>query len=257
TEHYVTLSDEIIEHGGQGISEHDNLEGSRKSLRSGYAQSKWVSEKLVLEARRRGLPATIVRPGYIVGDSRTGVTNTDDFIWRLIKGCIQLGLIPTIHNTINMCPVDYVADCVAQISLLPTSPQKGVFHITHPSNPSFRFDDLFQSLTIYGYSVQRTEYIVWRNKLMEFILQAQDNALYPLLHFVLDDLPTSTKSPELDDSNTRAAVSRTPICIDEQLMGVYLGYLVGVGFLSRPETGGRELPVVVVDAEILKRSGRN
>ena len=28
--------------------------------------------------------------------------------------------------------------------------------------------------------------------------------LLPLLHFVLDDLPTSTKAPELEDSNTRA-----------------------------------------------------
>ncbi|CAG8442262.1 2035_t:CDS:10 [Ambispora gerdemannii] len=258
TEHYITLSDEIVERGGQGIYEHDNLEGSRKGLRSGYGQSKWVSEKLVLEARRRGLPATIMRPGYIIGESRTGVTNTDDFIWRLIKGCIQLGLIPTIHNTLNICPVDYVADCVVQISLSPISPQKGVFHITHPSNPSFRFNDLFQSLTIYGYSVQKTEYIIWRNKLVEFTLQAQDNALYPLLHFVLDDLPTSTKSAELDDSNTREVVSRTSICIDERLMGLYLGYLVGVGFLSRPEkTGERVLPDVVVDAEMLKRSGSN
>jgi len=36
------------------------------------AQSKWVSENLIFEARNRGVPVTIIRPGYIVGHSRTG-----------------------------------------------------------------------------------------------------------------------------------------------------------------------------------------
>ncbi|KAG9305834.1 hypothetical protein G9A89_006245 [Geosiphon pyriformis] len=266
TEYYIQLSDKIVENGGQGVCEDDNLEGSRRGLRSGYGQSKWVSEKLVFEAKARGLPATIVRPGYIVGHSRTGVTNTDDFIWRLIKGCIQLGLVPTIHNIVNMCPVDYVADCIAQISLSLLSPEKGVFHITHPINPSIRFDDLFAALPFYGYAVEKIDYIVWRNKLMEFTLLAQDNALYPLLHFVLDDLPTSTKSPELDDSHTREIVTRECDRIDKRLIGIYLGYLVKVGFLDRPSIEGRtnetvnELPDVEIPmagVEALKRSGRN
>ena len=35
-------------------------------------QSKWVAERLLLEARRRGVPVNVVRPGYIVGSSLTG-----------------------------------------------------------------------------------------------------------------------------------------------------------------------------------------
>ncbi|CAG8824475.1 8865_t:CDS:2, partial [Racocetra persica] len=171
--------------------------------------------------KKRGLNACIVRPGYIVGDSKTG-------------GCIQLNLVPTIHNTINMCPVDYVANCVTKISLSSIASDRGIFHITHPNNPSFRFNDLFNSLILYGYNVTKTEYIVWRNKLMEFTLQQQDNALYPLLHFVLDDLPTSTKAPELDDRNTRDIVDQECMVIDEKLIGIYLGYLVKVEFLDKP-----------------------
>lgn len=72
TEHYVDLSGSIVERGGKGIYEDDDLEGSRRGLRSGYGQSKWVAEKLIMEASKRGMPATIIRPGYIVGHSKTG-----------------------------------------------------------------------------------------------------------------------------------------------------------------------------------------
>ena len=54
------------------ILEVANLEESKTGLPIGYAQTKWVSEQLVTEAIRRGLQATIVRPGYVVGDSSTG-----------------------------------------------------------------------------------------------------------------------------------------------------------------------------------------
>jgi L-aminoadipate-semialdehyde dehydrogenase len=54
------------------VLEGANLEESKTGLPNGYAQTKWVSEQLVTEAIRRGLQATIVRPGYVVGDSNTG-----------------------------------------------------------------------------------------------------------------------------------------------------------------------------------------
>ncbi|CAJ0854852.1 13412_t:CDS:10 [Entrophospora sp. SA101] len=271
TDHYVNLSDSIIGKGGKGIYENDDLNGSRVGLRNGYGQSKWVAEKLIMEAHSRGLPATIIRPGYVVGHSKTGVTNTDDFLWRLVKGCIQLGLIPTIHNIINMCPVDYVSNCIASVSLSPsTSTSKFIFHITHPSNPSFRFENLFNALPLYGYEVKKIEYIIWRDRLMEFTLKAQDNALYPLLHFVLDDLPASTKSPELDDSNTQEIIASKEEKfqgIDEKLMGIYLGYLVKENSSSEKTDINKksiqrvlELPDVsaaINDIKALKRSDRS
>jgi L-aminoadipate-semialdehyde dehydrogenase len=54
-----------------GVPEDDDLEGARTGLRVGYGQSKWVSEKLIMEAGRRGLHAHIVRPGYVLGHSYT------------------------------------------------------------------------------------------------------------------------------------------------------------------------------------------
>jgi len=72
TEHYVGLSDAILAKRGEGIPESDDLQGSRSGLPTGYGQTKWVSEQLVMAAGKRGLQGSIVRPGYIVGDSKTG-----------------------------------------------------------------------------------------------------------------------------------------------------------------------------------------
>ena len=72
SKHYIELSDKSLRNGGAGVSESDDLQGSRTGLSTGYGQSKWVGEFLVKEAGRRGLRGTIVRPGYILGDSKTG-----------------------------------------------------------------------------------------------------------------------------------------------------------------------------------------
>ena len=72
SQHYVELSNKSLRSGGTGVSESDDLEGSRTGLSTGYGQSKWVGEYLVKEAGRRGLRGTIIRPGYILGDSKTG-----------------------------------------------------------------------------------------------------------------------------------------------------------------------------------------
>jgi len=72
TKHYVKLSEDSLASGGTGVPESDDLEGSRTGLGTGYGQTKWVSEYLMREAGRRGLTGTVVRPGYILGDSKTG-----------------------------------------------------------------------------------------------------------------------------------------------------------------------------------------
>lgn len=165
------------------------------------------------------------------------VTNTDDFIWRLVKGCIQLGLVPDINNTVNMVPVDHVARIVSSSAVAPISNDRmTVLHITAQPPPTY--NDLFLSLGKYGFETDQCEYVVWRRRLEQHVMKTQDNALFPLLHFVLDDLPTSTKAPELNDSNTRNLLASLQqpesMTVDTSLMGLYLSWLVQAGFLSPP-----------------------
>lgn len=286
TDHYVQLSESMScgRSPYSGVPENDDLEGARSSLKTGYGQTKWVSEKLLFEAGKRGLSGHIVRPGYVVGDSRTAgelirssvilvgpfltiiffcyeVTNTDDFIWRLVKGCIQLGLVPDMNNTINMVPVDHVALCttLSAISPLPDASMT-VLHIT--ARPLPTFNSMLSSLKRYGYATEPCEYVVWRRKLEQHVMEVQDNALFPLLHFVLDDLPTSTKAPDLDDTNTTALLrqhsgdlART---VGEPLMGLYIAWLVAAGFLPPPSLASpeKQLPRLA-NAGTVKAAGRS
>lgn len=190
------------------------------------------------------------------------VTNTDDFIWRLVKGSIQLGLVPDINNTINMVPVDHVARITSVSSVFtPTTPSPfgsiSVAHVT--SRPAVRYNDLLSPLATYGYDVATTSYLEWRSKLENHVLEVGDNALFPLLHFVLDDLPTSTKSAELDDQNTRrmlvGAGERDAMNVSEEVLGRYLAWLIKAGFLDAPpKKGAKELPVLEGDARAIGRS---
>ncbi|KAF3914241.1 hypothetical protein AA313_de0204571 [Arthrobotrys entomopaga] len=258
-DHYVSLSDTILEQGGAGVPEEDDLEGSATGLGNGYGQSKWAGEYLTREAGKRGLKGTIVRPGYITGDTITGVTNTDDFLVRMMKGCIQLGQTPDIHNTVNMVPVDHVARVVVASAFYPPATPLAVAQVT--SHPRLRFNEFLSTLSAYGYDVNRVDYIPWRIALEKHVTEiSKDNALYPLLHFVCDNLPQSTKAPELDDSNARKALERYDkkwmegSGVDEGLMGVYLAYLVQIGFLEAPQgKKGKELPKVEVGERSMKR----
>lgn len=85
---------------------------------------------------------------------------------------------------------------------------------------------------------------------MKLTVGSKSNALYPLLHFVLDDLPTKSKTPELSwcvgvslvwgpllcvgchiyvcRTNLKKALEGTGVYPRpvQDLMGVYLAYLV-------------------------------
>ncbi|MCJ1434693.1 large subunit of alpha-aminoadipate reductase [Xylographa pallens] len=254
TDYYVKMSE-----GETPVPEEDSLEGSRKGLGTGYGQSKWVSEYLVREAGRRGLRGNIVRPGYVTGDSTTGVTNTDDFLVRMLKGCIQLQCAPVITNTINMVPVDHVARVVVSCAFNPPVNSLGVAQVT--GHPRMTFQEFGGSLAQYGYQVPEVDYDSWRRNLEIYVENqakegstAEEHALMPLYHFVIGDLPAGTKAPELSDLNTAAAlradVARTGedrssgAGVTLNLMGTYIAYLVATGFLPPPNSEGRPLPTL-------------
>eukprot|EP01135_Chromosphaera_perkinsii_P008712 Nk52_evm45s1444 gene=Nk52_evmTU45s1444 len=215
-------------------------------LNVGYGQSKWVSENILLRIAgpQRGIPFTIFRPGYITGESTNGVMNIDDYLVRLIKGCIQLKQAPIMQNRVNMCSVDFVADSIVSIG----GEARFFGQAYHIVNPEvYRFSDYFQALVRYGYDVEFVEYVEWRESLMKLTLESKSNALYPLLHFVLDDLPTKSKSPALDATDLfkalasieQSSADSSSRCVSEcpsmhSCMGIYLSYLVYTGYIDMP-----------------------
>ena len=161
TPHFVKSSQ-----AGNKVMEDDDLSGSATGLGTGYGQSKWVAEHLIREAGARGLRGSIVRAGYITGDKTSGVTNTDDFLIRMILGCIQLGCRPNIDNTVNMVPVNHVAKVVVAAAFYPPTTPLGVTQVT--SRPRLTFREYLASVQAYGYDIPEVEYSIWSQKLQGY-----------------------------------------------------------------------------------------
>lgn len=252
-DYFLIESERIKAAGGLGLSEADDLHASKVGLTTGYGQSKWVSEFLTREAGRRGLRGTVIRPGYVLGDSKTGVTNTDDFLIRMLKGCVQLKVRPNIENKVNMVPVDQVARTVVASAFHPVS-SEGVQVAQVTGRPTIPFNKYLSALETYGYECKQTDYNPWTREL-DSQANSSKFALMPLFTFVHNDLPSNMQSPELDDSNAQRALqldqaSWTNKWVTQRSIGLSLAYLVAIGFLQPPSDESWEpLPTVKVSNE--------
>ncbi|OBT58212.1 NRPS-like protein [Pseudogymnoascus sp. 24MN13] len=243
TDTYIKLSDDMTRTGQGAILESDDMMGSKTGLGTGYGQTKWVSEQLVREAGKRGLSGSVVRPGYILGDSETGVCNIDDFLVRMLKGCIQLSARPHIINTVNAVPVDHVARVVVAAAFNPLPNGVHVVHVT--AHPRLRMSEYLSILEYYGYKTPEVSYAEWKSELEKFVSAGtlekdlEQHALMPLYHFCMDDLPATTRAPELDDRNAVAVLKADA--------DRWTGVDEGVGYASRRRVAG-PLPEIWVDA---------
>ncbi len=191
------------------------------------------------------------------------VTNTDDFLVRMLKGCVQLSARPRIENTVNSVPVDHVARTVVGSAFFPPEKPLGLVHVT--SHPRLRFCDILATLEEYGYQVPEVDYSSWRTRLEEYVANEdgkhqEPHALLPLYHFATTDLPEDTKAPEMDDANATKVLKQDAqftgqdvsggAGVTVELMGVYLAYLVRIGFLPEPSKAqGKTLPKIKISEE--------
>ncbi|MGB7440979.1 MAG: amino acid adenylation domain-containing protein [Coleofasciculaceae cyanobacterium] len=214
----------------------------------GYAQTKWVAEKLVTIAHERGLRACIYRLGRVSGHSQTGVCNTNDRMYRMIKGFIQLKCAPDLDAIVDMTPVDYVSKAIVHLS----KQQQSLSNIFHLSNPhSIHSSQLFKWMDEFGYCLEPISYEQLQAKLVSLSELSPDNPLYPLIPFFAgmgNDRLSQSKSLEetsnlealnLNCQNTVNGLANTPIVcppVGNELLSTYFSYLIQSGFLQTPQS---------------------
>ena len=212
----------------------------------GYVQSKWVAEKLVTTARERGIPIAIYRLGRMSGNSKTGISNTDDFIHRVLKGCIELGSTPDSDTMVDMTPVDFVSQAIAHLSMQKESLGKA-FHLFNPNPIPWR--ELVSWMRSFGYNIQHLSYNNWESMLMdkwqrktldetEFNAKSALHSLVLLLVKNTNDSNSNLPEPQIDCQNTLNGLANTSIvcpAIDDKLLRTYFSYLIQSGFLNSPQ----------------------
>lgn len=97
---------------------------------SGYSQSKWVAERIVLEARRRGAPVTIYRLGELMPARDNGVPNGRALTHLLLNAFHRLGVCPDVPMLTDYTPVDEAAARLVA-GLRDRETRDGVVHVFH------------------------------------------------------------------------------------------------------------------------------
>ncbi|MBI5479808.1 MAG: SDR family oxidoreductase [Deltaproteobacteria bacterium] len=119
----------------KGVIMEDELE-LRQRFHNAYEETKYRAEALAREAARR-LPVTILRPGIIVGDSRTGEIEKLDgpyYLIKLIVGSrldVALPLPGQGSAPLYLVPIDYVVDAAFALARDPRAVGR-TFHLVDP-----------------------------------------------------------------------------------------------------------------------------
>jgi thioester reductase-like protein len=172
--HFVSTISALAGAGeGPAIWLEKPLDASPESVPTdGYSQSKWVAEHLVAAAGRRGVPVVVYRPGRITGHSRTGASNPDDLLYRVLAGCVRLGAVPALDVLADMTPVDYVSQALVFLSRRPESIGQ-VFHLANPAPINLR--QLPPLCARLGYNLRLVPFSEWSRA------AAADAELAPLI----------------------------------------------------------------------------
>ena len=137
----------------------DDLDTGQE-FRNHYEATKFEAEVLVRRAMADGLPATVYRPGIVVGDSRTGVTQKYDgpyFLAAFLRRQPRLAVVPAVGDadSVRFClvPRDFVIDAMDALSVLDRSVGR-TYALADPRPPTVR-----ELVTTFGRHLRRR--IVW------------------------------------------------------------------------------------------------
>ncbi|MFC7741139.1 thioester reductase domain-containing protein [Nocardiopsis composta] len=240
--HYVSTIDTLLAtHSPRPFLENDAPLHSAVGVPAGYTGSKWAAEKIVNMARERGIPVTIFRPGLIMGHTRSGVTQTTDYLLVALRGYLAMGVVPDFPRILDSVPVDYTAQAIVHISLQSDS-LGDFYHVFNPRPvPTRQFAEWVRT---YGYEFDIVPFEEGRRRALEV---GPAHPLYPIAPLVRDASVETYRAldpryihetrPGEECANTLRQLAGSEIScppIDESMAHSILRYLEGIGFLPSP-----------------------
>ncbi|MEO6456239.1 MAG: fatty acyl-AMP ligase [Ginsengibacter sp.] len=172
----------------------------------GYSQTKWVSERIVMDAMKHGLKVRIFRPALITPSVNGGGNNFDISI-RLLSFMVNNGITVDAHNQVSFTPADVAANNIVAISNLPDTVNKS-FHVTRDHYASMLdITNIIKQLTGQQFKV---------HKLPQFVPSVierctKEDLLFPLLDFLVRSVDniSSMEFKRYDSSNYQQARNRS------------------------------------------------
>ncbi len=179
-----------------------------------YEQSKFEAEALVRSYREQGAPVSIYRPSTVVGDSRTGETpNFNVLYWPLrvfARGWWNL-MIGYETTPVDVVPVNYVADCIVNLSLKGDSTIGRNYHLAAGPDKICRIKDLATHASKWFDQPYPT--FVTPEHFHEHIRPGMDAEATPALRMLIKQgkvyMPYFVRSPLFDCTNVLADLEGT------------------------------------------------
>ncbi|CCF36003.1 non-ribosomal peptide synthetase [Colletotrichum higginsianum] len=227
--------------GHLSTSPDDVLEVAQElKLYPAYSQTKFVAEILVARYAERltragyGSLVSIVKPGLIMGSSSDGISNTDDFLWRVTASALDIGLFDNDERDLWLAAagVDLVAETILSSCF------------RHPRDDDAPFvKKILNGLTMGEYwniVIQETNSVTsaadsksWLRALHDDVEEkGSTHRLWPVLHF-------------LDDTGGRLGQPLGSMTMEDQLehqgsvkmaLRKSLQYLVAIGYVKSSRT---------------------
>src|SRR5690606_21684682 len=113
------------------IHEESPIEAERHLHSHGYVASKWVGEKIFMNANARGVPCNIFRLGLVWADTQCGRYDEMQRVYRILKSCLVSGLGIEHYEQYEAppIPVDYAVRAILHLAERHDL-GRGTFHIS-------------------------------------------------------------------------------------------------------------------------------
>jgi thioester reductase-like protein len=172
----------------------------------GYSQSKWVAERVVDDARKKGLCVRTFRPA-LVSPSVTGGGNNFDIAVRLVAFMVNHGIGVDALNQVSFVPADVVANNIVAISTTPGTENK-TYHVVRDDYANMMdITNLITKLTGRKFEIfSITDFVP------ELIRRCRkEDLLFPLLDFLVGSVDniSSMEFKRYDSSEYQAARDAT------------------------------------------------
>lgn len=227
---------------GNSTCENETALNDPSHLVIGYTQTKWVSEQMLLDANKAGIPTTIFRCGMVAGDSKVGTAKTDDLFHSFIKLFIEVGKAPaTSDQVIDVVPIDYVCAAMTHVAARTANFGK-IYHLANPK--PIQLTEFFSYLRSRNYIFETVSFDNWIKSCQQYLDSASDNNKNIVLSKYFEQtsygrgVDTYFNAYRYNQNNVRAALADSDIKFpefDKQLLDTYFNFFESSKFIARPE----------------------
>ncbi|MER7023671.1 MULTISPECIES: amino acid adenylation domain-containing protein [Streptomyces] len=243
--HFVSTNSVLLaSRGNPEVLREDRRVPAESVLPNGYVRTKWVGEELLREARRRGVPAVIHRPGRITGDTRSGAGSADDALWILLRACVELGAAPDGAGPLgeeDLVPVDYVARAMVHLARH-AEPDGSAYSLSAPEPTPVAA--VLERIRAAGHPLERLPAQEWAERAADRARTAAEGSVLPSAAVLLAHRKDAAAGVRYDRANAARALAGSGIeCppMGAEVLDGYVRFFAETGlWKTTTEEGCRE-----------------